>query len=84
MVPAAAEDTAGQYTMFSDAFTNEGSLVPLPNHRQLDEALYEVSGRFEVVNGNGKEKEVVGPGMMVFLPAEQPMVGNRWRGTESS
>lgn len=62
------EDTAGDFTMFSDVFTEEGSVVPLHHHNWHDEAFYVVSGRFEVFLGSEDNKEIVGPGTAIFVP----------------
>lgn len=61
-----AEDTAGQYSMFSDVFTQKGGLVPLHAHNWHDEAFYVVSGRFEVLLGS--KKEIADAGTAIFVP----------------
>lgn len=62
-----ATDTAGQFTMFSDVFTQKDSVVPLHNHQWHDEAFYVVSGRFEFTIGEDR-KEVADAGTTVFVP----------------
>jgi len=63
-----ADDTAGQFSMFSDVFTQKDSLVPLHSHRWHDEAFYVVNGRFEVVLGSEDKKEIVNAGTAIFVP----------------
>jgi quercetin dioxygenase-like cupin family protein len=64
------EDTAGDFSMFSDVFTEKDSVVPLHHHSWHDEAFYIVSGRFEVLLGSEDNKEIVGPGTAIFVPRE--------------
>jgi quercetin dioxygenase-like cupin family protein len=63
-----ADDTAGQFSMFSDVFTQKDSLVPLHQHNWHDEAFYIVSGRFEVILGSEDKKEVAESGTTIFVP----------------
>jgi quercetin dioxygenase-like cupin family protein len=61
------EDTAGQYTMFSDTFKEKGGKVPAHTHDWHDEAFYVTRGQFKIVNGDMGER-TVGPNTLVFTP----------------
>lgn len=63
-----AEDTSGDYSMFSDVFTEKDSVVPLHHHNWHDEAFYIISGSFEIWIGSEDDKETIGPGTALFVP----------------
>ncbi len=63
-----ATDTAGQFTLFSDVFTQKDSVVPLHAHNWHDEAFYIVGGRFEFGLGSEDKKEIVDSGTTIFVP----------------
>lgn len=63
-----AEDTAGDYSMFSDVFTEKDSVVPLHHHNWHDEAFYVISGSFEIWLDSEDNKEIAGPGTALFVP----------------
>lgn len=61
------EDTAGQFTMFSDVFPTAEGEVAAHSHEWHDEAFYVIRGKYEVQNGD-LEKQIVGPNTVVFSP----------------
>lgn len=61
------EETAGQYTLFSDSFADKTE-VGLHKHDWHDEAFYVIKGSFEVINGDENEKHVVTADSVVFTP----------------
>lgn len=64
------EETAGQFTMFSDVFPRAGGKVPPHRHNWHDETFYVIRGSFRALNGD-MGAEVVGPNTVVFTPRGQ-------------
>lgn len=46
-----ADDTQGQFSMFSDTHPEAGARVRAHKHEWHDEAFYIIRGRYEVLNG---------------------------------
>ena len=61
------EDTAGQYTVFSDTFAARTS-VGLHKHDWHDEAFYVIRGSYSVVNGDENVRHTVTEDTIVFTP----------------
>ena len=61
------EDTAGQYTVFSDTFADQTS-VGLHKHDWHDEAFYVIRGSYSVVNGDENVRHTVTEDTIVFTP----------------
>ena len=61
------EDTAGQYTLFSDEFADITS-IPMHKHDWHDEVFYVIRGKYEVINGDENNKTLVDEDSVVFTP----------------
>lgn len=64
------DDTAGQFTMFSDIFPTAGGRVPPHMHNWHDEVFYVTRGSFRVTNGD-LGTQIVGANSVVFSPRGQ-------------
>ena len=64
------EETAGQFTMFSDVFPLAGGKVPPHTHNWHDETFYVIRGSFRALNGD-MGTHVVGANTVVFTPRGQ-------------
>ena len=63
-----ADDTADQFTLFSDVFPQAESVVPPHIHKLHDEAFYIVNGSFEVTLGSVDNKTIESAGATVWVP----------------
>lgn len=64
-----AEDTEGQFSLFSDTHPEAGATVRAHKHEWHDEAFYIVRGRYEVLNGElGDEWVEVEEGAALYSP----------------
>lgn len=61
------QDTAGQYTVFSDQFADRTS-VGLHKHDWHDEAFYVIRGSYSVINGDENVRHTVTEDTIVFTP----------------